>query len=523
MRATATRAYVPDDPFPALLSSVAEHFGSFRDGPIFTTDATDLFSAFLAGLPDDIRQVYTCHACRHFFERFGHLVTLDEHGRPTSVVWPKDAPEPFRLVMQNLARTVEKAKVTGVFLSSDSIWGTPETGVWHHLYVRNPRPYRHALLTAGQAMAEKREERAMLLHGLSEFRRGTVERAIPLLESESLYRSEKVLGVAKWLLARHEERDTTRHKTHRENLTWRAVAAAPPGWCHVRSTMISTLLDDIQSGVDFPEISRRFAEKMHPLQYLRPQAPPTAGNIAQAEKAIEALKAAGSLRRRYATLGDVKTLWTPRPRGVEAPAGGVFGHLLGKPEDVGANFNVPPVRITWEKFAATVLPSAAKIEYRVPSVGPFIALMTAADPDAPPIIQWDREDKRNPVSWYVYSNGSPAMRWGLTANTWAEVAAVALFPHQWDEERTYVNHGKGAIFILRGMRETESPSSGLFPEILKSEFHAIRATIEAHSRRTPAEGLEHASACGVEIRGFNEAFRVTTEKTTLAYRIDRWD
>lgn len=30
---------------------------------------------------------------------------------------------------------MSRAKVTGVFLSSDRVWGKPETGAWHHLAV----------------------------------------------------------------------------------------------------------------------------------------------------------------------------------------------------------------------------------------------------------------------------------------------------------------------------------------------------------------------------------------------------
>ncbi|MDP2317494.1 MAG: hypothetical protein Q8P41_31710 [Pseudomonadota bacterium] len=499
------------------------HFAA-SEGPYFTTDAEGLFELFLSGLPDDIRQVYTCHSCRHFFERFGGLVTIGPDGKQRPAVWPLSSVtvHAFADALQLVNLAIIRAKVTGVFLSPDSILGTPETGVWHHLYVRNPKPYRHALLTAGQAMAEKSEERGMLLRGLAEFRRDTVERAIPLLESDSLYRSEKVLGVAKWLLARHDERETTKHKAHRENLTWRAVATAPPGWCHVRSTMISTLLDDIQSGMEFGAISRRFAEKMHPLQYLRPQAPPSAGNIAQAEKAIEGLKAAGSLRRRYATMADIQTLWTPPAPVQGPPAGGVFGHLLPKQPAEVQSLEIPPVRITWEKFAATVLPTATKIEYRVPSLGPFVALITAADPASPPILQWDREDRRNPVSWYVYHNGSRAERWGLAQGSLVEVSAVALFPPQWGEAPPSAHHGTGAICILRGAKDSKNESNALFPEILRSEFHAVRATIEAHSNRTPLEIPDGDPVAGVDLRGWDQTFRVTTGRTVLSYLIDRW-
>jgi hypothetical protein len=54
--------------------------------------------------------------------------------------------------------------------------------------------------------------------------------------------------------------------------------------------------------------------------------------------------------------------------------------------------------MTWEKFARTMLPEALSIEAQVPA-GPerFMALVTAANADAPPILQWDAEERRNPT------------------------------------------------------------------------------------------------------------------------------
>lgn len=526
MKATATRALTPDDPFPALLASVNEHFDAYNDGPFFTTDAEGLFDLFLAGLPDEIRQVYTCHACRHFFERYGALVTLNEDGSQSSAIWPQDAPPPFVPSVKAVRRAVEKAKVTGVFLSSDSIWGQPVTGVWHHLAVAPAKTavYRKTpLKTAWQAMAEKSEERAMLLRGLAEYPREAVAKALPLLESDSLYRSEKVLGVAQWLLSLHDKRAATKRKDYRENLVWSAVATAPPGWCHVRSTMISTLLDDIVAGLDFSVISRKFAEKMHPLQYLRPQAPPTAGALAQAEKVVASLKSAGSLERRFATLDEIEKLWAPRVAlAPTKPEGGVFSHLkvngIYRPE---TTIDPPAIAVTWEKFARDILPKAEKIEYRTSYRCPFVAVLTAVNPDAPPILQWDSEEKRNPVSWYVYNGGSSPEQWGLKSGEWVPVTAVSLFPHQWSG--TFAQHGKGAIFYLAGCMDSRDSGNGLFPEILRNEYHPIRCAIEAYSRVAKTEGRDTGNACGIDIRAWGQSFRVTTATGRLSYKIDRWD
>src|SRR5207253_1562968 len=51
------------------------------------------------------------------------------------------------------------------------------------------------------------------------------------------------------------------------------------------------------------------------------------------------------------------------------------------------------------------------IELQVPgSSGHFMALITATRPEAPPILQWDSEERRNPVSWYYHSGVDAEIR-----------------------------------------------------------------------------------------------------------------
>lgn len=77
--------------------------------------------------------------------------------------------------------------------------------------------------------------------------------------------------------------------------------------------MIGTLLKDVATGMDFATVSARFASKMHPLKYQRPQAAPRVGNIADAEKIVAQLGIARSLERRFARIDEIDTLWKYRP------------------------------------------------------------------------------------------------------------------------------------------------------------------------------------------------------------------
>lgn len=409
-----------DGGFDPLLARTRGHFAAIAetDRPLFRTDAADLFAAFLDNLPPALRQHYTCHACRHFLTRYGGLVVVGEDGLTSSAIWPSSeaVPEAFRKAVDALRRRAEEAAITSVFLTADGTLGTPQTGEWNHLALDLPAARRHRglVMSAAQLAAEKGQDLLTLKRGLDEFPAATAMTALEYLTTGGLYRSEKAEAMIHWLLGLHEIRASQRSERARENLLWVAAAQAPAGFCHVRSGMVGTLLEDITAGLPFEAIKARWADKMSPSQYMRAQAAPAAGNIAQAEKIIATLKAAGSLERRYARLDDVQRfLWrAPAPRGTAvAPApGGVFGHLTPKakaPAPEG-RATLPQQTMTWEKFQRTVLPEALGIEVQVPqSPDRFMALVTAARPDAPPILQWDSEEARNPVSWY-YAAGIDA-------------------------------------------------------------------------------------------------------------------
>jgi hypothetical protein len=496
--------------------------------PLFTTDAEDLWDAYLGSFADPaVRQYHNCHACRQFIERFGGLVTIDADGANAPAIWHvDDAPEDYKPALAAMAIKVCRARVTGVFLSSHPVWGMPETGVWRHFAVRPTAGmvFKRATQTAGQAMAEKREDFQAVTRALGEFTQPHLEMALALLRTDALYRSEKVLGQAEWLHALHGARDAA-HGPRKANVVWRAVATAPAGFCHPRSSMIGTLLEDIAAGMRYEEVASRFAAKMHPLRYQRPQTAPTAGAIAAAEKTVQQLQAAGSLLRRFCRVDEVQALWRPAPRKNEAPADGVFGHLKPKPAQPATNIRIPAQTMTWEKFQRTVLPTAERIEFLAPDRGSYVALVTAVHADAPPILQWDCADARNPVSWYFWHGGSTAASFGLRGGQFHDVEAVTLKPSMWNGG--FEHQGAGVLFIIAGARESRQAGAAIFPEILKAEFHGIRSAIEAYSRSASIEGMNEPHAAGVMLtkgdNSWNATLRVWSAGRSQEYRLDRWD
>lgn len=530
-----------DNEYAALLQSLKSMFSAVAETQtvLFTTDATGLYEALMENIPAEYRQTHTCNSCRRFIETYGGLVMISDKGDSLSAMWRHavDVPEFYKPAVRAVERLVNKANVTGVFNSIEKRWGEPKTGEWTHMSITPPKSflYRETTKTAFQESAEKKQDFLSMCRALVELPLAACEQAVKLLGKDALYRSDKCVDRAVWLRDLHQARDAAPNKRRKDNIVWRAVALAPAGFAHPRTSVIGSLMEDIIEGLPFDDIAKRFAHKMNPNTHMRPQAPPKAGNIAQGEKVIEQMAAAGSLRRRYARLEEVQSIWVPVAPKPAPAAAGVFGHLAPKTstkKPVVDEVSMPTMTMTWAKFFRTVLPDAAEIEFFAPtSAVNYTALVTAVDADAPPILQWDHEDARNPVSWYVYGGGSIAQNWGLRAGTFVKVNAITFQPSMWGENQM-LNQGQSVIFILEGCQDKHNNSLALFPEILKSEFHSIRATIEAHSNSRELEGADEATANGVRMqageqlseRNGNLLFRVTgRDGSSVRYKLDRWD
>lgn len=487
---------ISDVGFDQYLVKMQEYYSQHNH--VFTTDVQGLWEAYLDNLPAE-RQYHNCHACRDFITTYGGLVSINEEGITSSAVWNLlETPEFYRPSINAMCQLIHKSKVTGVFYSSLSALGKPVTGVWKHFAVEPVLPYSSRVKTAKQAMAEKKEDYKNVKRALSEYKKEVVDKTLTLLRSGALPQAHAVLGQVAWLQLCYGMN---------RNQLWRAVAMAPAGFCHPRSGVAGTLFDDIAAGKD---VTVAFAAKMHPLRYQRSQAAPSEGNIKQAEELVEKMGIGAALKRRFALLDEIPTIWKPAP--IKTRNGGVFGHLLPKnniPTPV-----TPTVTITWEKFARTVLPEAKKIEYYVPHTRTeFCAITAAVDSEAPLIFQWS-----HPFNWYLWHNGSDATQWGLKPGSIVEVKAITLKPSMWNEPMEH--HGVGAIFMLEGMKETKFHSNALFPSTLKSELHPVRSTIEAYSKNAKLEAVEGDNACGIMVGLTPQTFRVNGE---LSYRIDRWD
>lgn len=543
-----------DDGYVQFRGVMHHHFFATteQEQNLFRTDAADgypggLYELFLKHLPGTHKQHYDCRCCRDFVDSYGALVVISDQGVITPVLWPAPAafvnvPDLFARSVASLYERVRHAKVIGVHRTDERVWGTPlsepKSGpykgqTWSHLHVVPPKQLVFVPTVARdayQAQAEKTQDYGMIRRSLGEYPIELVRQAHHLLTSDVLYRSEKCIHIATWLLETHEKLAVIRDRDARTAFLWKVTAEAAQGFAHVRNTMIGTLLDDIKRGLSLVDIKANFDKKMAPDKYMRPQAAPSTGNLVQAEKLVSEMGVAGSLKRRYATMNDLRDAgqldWEPsatkelreHPRVDERLD--VFSGL-SKPRTVVAEAgHVPQVRMTWVKFVDKILGDASAMSFYVPFVkSSYGSVLTAEDMSAPPILKWDHLGARNPFSWYVYTKGSLYSNWGLVPGRWVDVTGVwSIFTSR-------------ALLILKGARDiNKEPGMGLFPENLKPEFHSIRQSIEAYSQAHHPSGLQFSDVNGLMLRSGdqgwpgNVALMVTDSRgNKTQVDLDRWD
>lgn len=538
--------------YETLLTDLRQRFADLTANgnvPWFATDVSGLYDIYLKNLPEENRKYHTCHACKDFIERYGHIVTITTEGKLVSAIWYviSDLSVPFNYyhsAIEHMALAAEHSRVNGMFFTSEKLWGKPVTPDakhqtdWTHFSIVPPASlvFNSLVQNSFQKAVERKEDYLNVTRALVEFKAEHLNTAMAILESDIMYRSEKVLGPAKFLHDLHEARNRTRDHRTRENLTWLAVAMAPAGFCHPRASMIGTMLEDIIAGKSFELIRQSFASKMRPTQYQRPQAAPSAATVQKAEDLVAKLGIAASLRRRFARLAEVPKIWEPQVVPGNLPSTGIFSNVQTKEQKtapIGPQaIEFPRQSITWCKFRDTIMRDTLWMEFFIVNVRHnYIALLTAVDSEAPPILQWDMPEARNPVSWYVYNGGSGPQRWHLEPYHHVKVTAIVEQPTMWTktDSHQFSHNGESVIFILDGARDAQNRSSAIFPENLHTELHGVRAVIEAYSKSTMPEGGEEADANGVRfVKGQNPMAEFNLRcklrnGATANYKLDRWD
>jgi hypothetical protein len=489
----------------------------------------ELFDIYLSRIPMAFRQHSNCNACRRFVNRYGGLVVIENDLSRSPVLWdPAWAPALYFDAVKALHDIVSELPIESQFFTDKKVIGEPETGVWHHLSLSLPDGHcsinLNRLLSAEQLMAQSKENYRMLYAVLGLWNKSVLATAEQLLRSGQIDKSEKFQHtLSSYMEMREEARRFLRSSQGYKDTLWKFVAEGNDDVCHLHGSALGSFLDDLYSGTTPAQAVRSFNEKLDPLKYMRPQAAPGAGNVAQAAKIVEKLGIENSLRRRYVHLDEIQALWRPRQRD-KAKEFGIFAGVVTKIEPV---VTIPgETAITFAKFRRDVLPGVREMELYTNGPGNYGALLTEAIAGSAPILKWDHPEWRNPVSWYVYTPHGMPGDFNLPNYGWVDVTALCLSPQMWKNEDEAYGLSRGVMFVLKDAWIRKLAGSALFPEILKSELMPVRATIEAFSNSNMPDPVSDP-VCGVMLQESRNStsvlVRCCVESRIQQYRIDRWE
>lgn len=513
--------------FDRWAAHIQENFDRARDKTLYTTDVdpTTLWETFLYCLPTEWKQYHNCKACKAFIERYGGLVTIDTDSKTHSALWtayPGSIYGYSEIVMGELA---EAANVNGIFVSSDEVLGTPEKGDWTHLAVAQPsqRVWRSRTKTAGQRMAEYREDYRTLYASLGEVSIETLQRAYDLLVLHQIG-VETIQPQLAWFLGVNQTLAETPSGRSYVNRIWQFVAEAAEGWAQPRGRAYYAFVLVLHQGESERDALRTIQSYIHPLAYQRNTVAPKAGQVDRANKLIEQLGLEPALYRRFARLEECELVWQPAmPKTPRKPRPGPMSGLerdarttpdFGKPPASST-----PIAMSYRRFERTILPHATQMWYKADHAH-YTTICGPVHADAPLLFTWD-----HPYSWYLYHGGNEPSAFGLMRNAMVRVTGITYKPHQWRGGRS-LTHKEGAIFLLEGCVDQRNHTLALFPTMLRGELHEVHATIWSYSQINSLRGKEEASAAGPGVDEGNKAnilLKVDTATSSAYYRIEDWD
>lgn len=332
----------------------------------------------------------------------------------------------------------------------------------------------------------------MVTHAITTRNKETVKLMLNFVETMD-YRAEKFKAPAIWFYNLYNHFYETDSKL-RMNIVWKAVSESAEGFWHINGSVIGNIMDMIDKGFDYDYIQENINDVLDPLKYQR-GATINEGSVKEANNLIEKLGLLDSLKRRYAIISEIPKMWIPKVE-ENTPSKGLFDSLLK--DDKKLRFkgvNRIPKQISFSQFEEKILPKAISIKYVCNEYDNPVYIVTEAIPGSKPILKWDKEDQRNPYSWFFKSGYN--LKMCNIATDVINVVGICKIPSMFysDKFRQWGNHH---ILLLEGMRPLEV-GYALFPEILIDDLFPIRNVINKWSDEQTMEIPDGQIASGIMI------------------------
>lgn len=367
------------------------------------------------------RREYDCNCCRSFIKRVGGVVAIDKNlNRHT--IWDVTVPGYFQQVADKLSALVKADKLSALaknveidtqFLINERFAGSNPTPdnitpalIWKHFNVSIPNQFFAEASEIGPKTSNMRTDFSVAYRGVSEFSLDSAETALELALT-TLYRGEEHVSKIKNFINLKKKFDKLSGQKAVDFIRYKAAESGSA--IRFRSTVIGTLVEDIENGVDLEVAVRKFEEKVAPSNYQRTSAVVTKSMVEKARKTIEEKGYGDSIERRHATVSDIPSdalLFTSTPD----KAFDVFDEIAQESNarvKSGDKTLKNVQEISASEFVEKVLPSAKGVEVLLPKSAKknFFSLTAPAVENCKPITKWS-----NNLGWSFVNDTTDAVR-----------------------------------------------------------------------------------------------------------------
>jgi hypothetical protein len=371
-----------------------------------------LNDAYLAALPEELRQEHTCNCCRSFLNNYGNVVALKD-GRVLTL-WDFEVEYPYNNVPAALHKLVSEAAICDYFVTTEKHLGTDfnvqlkdgKTIRWTHFYAQLLEEKRlRSAVSVDTVKGDFRTNQQVFERSLRELTIESTETVLDLIAQNSLYRGEEHKAVLEAFL-KHQKTVVLSLPSEISNYAWEHAKKAP----RIRNTVIGSLLVDLSEGRPLDAAVASYEQKVAPANYRRPTALVTPAMLKKAEAELAELNMTESLIRRHATVDDIpvtEVLFVNRQtKAPETTASSIFqSPLVLAAVDMKSLSKVEEVSA--ERFFAEVVPTATHIDVLFESkhAGNLVNLTAPADPEAPTLFSWP-----NGIAWTYKDGGADYVR-----------------------------------------------------------------------------------------------------------------
>lgn len=484
----------------------------------------DMYKLYLASFSTkELRQEHTCNCCKNFFRNYGNLVLIDRDGHTRSLFWNEgiegDTPSEYAAFLDSARHALGGTKVERLFFFNtdyQSQVGMHERGGYDHFcfHLQRVMPRTLRTRTGKQNAAEYAEDLRLFKESMANLDLDILRQLKVQFENDENLSRTSFAPIVPDFLAIVENYRAIKEHNLRANYLVAKLTTCRKGLARIGQTVLGEFIKELTAGVDMKTAKANFLRRIDPKDYMRPKAAPSSQTVVQAERIVAELGIADSLRRRSLRRDELpQGYWTrPAPKPSE---GGVFGAVPTKDSRGDGLPEIDGGRVSLTTLMSKIRAGAVKVEINIrnyPSTM-FSSLVTEAVAGAKPILHWDREENRNPVSSYKYASPVYPHQWGLQTG-WQEVLAIVDRPENWGK----VESGdEDYLFVFANGRDTASPNLPLFPETLRPELHQVRAVIEGYAQMNKLEGTEQGLVAWHY--STEQIVRVTTAEAAITYAV----